>query len=330
MIVCFPCFSQKQSNCNGPDLLKQSYSFDIGTMAVEYLYNIKSADTQFIVAPQRYIDTIFAGLSAIYNLGPGLEADSLFKYYCIHIHRSRYANRNIEMYIDKSVPWTKAWVNLNIVTGNPALDSFTSRYGFNVSYFNPSGGSGGYVMLTTNQGLNIHRLIDTFRTFEGIYHPMDAGALGSGNGIGYYRDWANHYSFKLGWNDCPSGCQAYKFWNYTVTDDCLVILDSVREYGTYNTYWPTPPNCNLFPLSMLETKTDPTINIYPNPVKNILQIKAAGDNTYVLYDILGRLLKTEQFIANASLELSAYAAGVYYIEVRNSNGTSFKKKIIKE
>ncbi len=80
----------------------------------------------------------------------------------------------------------------------------------------------------------------------------------------------------------------------------------------------------------------PTLNIYPNPTKEITLIKALSFNhaTLSLYDLTGRLIITEPFHNSLNLFLSSLNPGLYFVELRdNATETKGKRivgKIVKE
>lgn len=80
------------------------------------------------------------------------------------------------------------------------------------------------------------------------------------------------------------------------------------------------------------------INVYPVPVKDIayfdLNIKTGGEAGIMIKDNIGRILNSEikniqSGVNHMSLDMSSYAAGVYFITVRTSEG-NFVSKFIKE
>jgi hypothetical protein len=331
LIFCqFTIAAQVQSNCQVPALLKQTYSRDIAAMAMERLYTLQSPDTAQFVIHQTYRDTILAGLAAILNTGSQLEADSIFMMHCIHVNYPAYFKDYLQVTIDTQTYWAKKWEKNDLNTGYGALDTFMKKYGFSITSYYPKYPVA-YVTLKTDSAINTTAAIDSFKQFSGIYNAeIPPVIFQQGDYISYKRDTASHFIFYMTWSHCFN-CLSYKAWHYTVTDDCIVTLDSTYvPMGNYG--WRLPYNCNLQPLALSIT-TEPSIfkaDIYPNPVKDKMQIKATGNNSYLLYDILGRQLKSEHFTEKTSADFSTYAPGVYFIEVRNSSGALLRKKIIKQ
>lgn len=104
-------------------------------------------------------------------------------------------------------------------------------------------------------------------------------------------------------------------------------------------------NDGYFPISLyfLSTLTEDLskINIYrikdivklfPNPTRG--NIRISSENNYfieniVLYDISGRKLKTPP-ISDENIDVSEFPSGVYWLEIKTSNGYIQTKKIIKQ
>lgn len=76
----------------------------------------------------------------------------------------------------------------------------------------------------------------------------------------------------------------------------------------------------------------PTLAVYPIPTKDVVNVmvKNAENMNLFIYDNIGRLLEVHEGLnATATINLEAYGAGVYHLEVI-ANGEVFKQTIIKE
>lgn len=102
---------------------------------------------------------------------------------------------------------------------------------------------------------------------------------------------------------------------------------------------PNPPSWVLeFPqesLSIDENELANTLNVFPNPTNDIVNIKIDGSNNLIsglqLNDILGRVL-VNQVVSNESsmtLDLSSYPSGMYLLSVM-VDGKKQTKKIIRK
>lgn len=83
------------------------------------------------------------------------------------------------------------------------------------------------------------------------------------------------------------------------------------------------------PLSIDDSfNTVSDIKIYPNPTNNIINISSKSTiNSIALYDIYGKLM-LKQNTKTASIDISTFSNGVYFLEIY-SNNTKEVKKVIK-
>lgn len=80
------------------------------------------------------------------------------------------------------------------------------------------------------------------------------------------------------------------------------------------------------------TTQDHPYALYPNPVKDQLNLSFANDmepESIDLYDLQGRLLVTKRNDLE-SVDMSTLAAGVYMLHITMKDGTSYHDKVIKE
>ena len=133
----------------------------------------------------------------------------------------------------------------------------------------------------------------------------------------------------------PSFAQFYyQFETFNFTDETItgdIILNEAP---------PLFSSCVLsFSISASDSTTatndiflNEEIKIFPNPVKDILNIKMENESIEIvefqLFDVSG---KRQQMIAkNQSIDLSEVSSGLYFLKVYLSNGMLATKKIIKQ
>lgn len=78
--------------------------------------------------------------------------------------------------------------------------------------------------------------------------------------------------------------------------------------------------------------TNSEFSIYPNPTKNILNIKSAEAITMKLaqvYDLNGKLIQKSDVI-NGSISVETLSAGTYIIMLRDQNGKDYAQKFLKQ
>lgn len=113
--------------------------------------------------------------------------------------------------------------------------------------------------------------------------------------------------------------------NDTVTKNAEIFFDYNFPIETNDA------NTTFALLSNTEFELDSSVSLYPNPVKNVLNIKAKNIIKSVsLYDVQGRLLQTE-INSNNQLEfnISSHSNGVYFIKIITEKGINLEK-IIKD
>ena len=121
---------------------------------------------------------------------------------------------------------------------------------------------------------------------------------------------------------------------YWLNDQCYAWVIDVDNYCCDNDWDPTcqemynycengwPEGVDIWENNRMAT----SIMIYPNPTKNILNIKSGLNITYSLYDFKGKVLINES--SKKEIDLTNYSNGVYFLTI-NYNGNQFQKKIIK-
>ena len=82
-------------------------------------------------------------------------------------------------------------------------------------------------------------------------------------------------------------------------------------------------------LSVNKFDKDLNINVYPNPVKNILNItsKNFSIESFYVYSLLGELIMEQKYNKSHSIDVSSLSEGIYIIEVRSINGINIQKFI---
>ncbi len=81
-------------------------------------------------------------------------------------------------------------------------------------------------------------------------------------------------------------------------------------------------------VEAVELQQSPQVDVFPNPVSDIVYIQGAMDRTYRvgLYDLQGRLL-VEDWNAQR-LDLSAYRIGAYVLIIRDETGQQIQEEIL--
>lgn len=72
-----------------------------------------------------------------------------------------------------------------------------------------------------------------------------------------------------------------------------------------------------------------TSDIYPNPVKDVLNVEAGSIDQVELYDIYGRRLCSKEKSDKVRIVMNNLSNGIYFIKIY-SGGSSSVKKIVKK
>jgi len=71
-----------------------------------------------------------------------------------------------------------------------------------------------------------------------------------------------------------------------------------------------------------------TLNIYPNPTKDVITIQGKANTLYTIYDYTGKLIFSKKAnTVNTTIDLSELNSGVYLMKATLNNNTSFSKII---
>ncbi len=95
--------------------------------------------------------------------------------------------------------------------------------------------------------------------------------------------------------------------------------------GTYTLVIEDSEGCSLIKTVVIESQLGITdeneinLSVYPNPVSEMLTIKADGNFEYELITIDGQILLKEKAFNNSSLSMSQFESGTYLVRVKAAN-----------
>jgi hypothetical protein len=73
-----------------------------------------------------------------------------------------------------------------------------------------------------------------------------------------------------------------------------------------------------------------SLSVYPNPTRNVVRVEAEGIRNIRLVDMLGQTLyDSNESGDSVQVDMSGYAAGVYFMEVKTVNGIATQKVVRK-
>lgn len=107
------------------------------------------------------------------------------------------------------------------------------------------------------------------------------------------------------------------------------IYIAFRHCNSTDVYWMLVDDIEVIPgqHAGISNVTDATVQLYPNPTSNVLNINAEGVQEVSVIDINGRTVMTEKNVN--TVNLSDLANGVYYVRVITNNGVA-TEKIVKK
>jgi len=91
----------------------------------------------------------------------------------------------------------------------------------------------------------------------------------------------------------------------------------------------TGSNCSTLSLDAFTTELD--FSIYPNPTKNTVSIDLKDNNKaeITIYDLNGRVIKSQIIKSKEKINMSELANGIYLIKII-TNGEIITKRVVKQ
>lgn len=202
-----------------PDSLLKIYRNDADQLAVFKMLASGSPLAEQVEIDRDLHHFYLNRLLAVYNATSLAARDSVVELYPIHVFGSNNL-RSFIVQVDTALPWTNTWLNGQVITGNPAVDSLADKYKLQVDPIFSD-----WFALYSNQNWNTFALEKTFGSIAGILYSGQNGLIGGGSSI-RVMDYSNYSElvYIFGYGDCPSGCINYHFWKFRVADDYTVTF----------------------------------------------------------------------------------------------------------
>lgn len=108
------------------------------------------------------------------------------------------------------------------------------------------------------------------------------------------------------------------------TEEGVIFAENDGVFATETTYFGIETT-----LSTVDVSSNVSLKLYPNPVKDILNVSGTTIEKAFIYSISGQLIATVK-VKNNQINLTSMAVGLYFIKVENDNGQMETFKIIKE
>ena len=124
-------------------------------------------------------------------------------------------------------------------------------------------------------------------------------------------------------------------WGWSGIDNGYFAVTNLTTSGNYNPIQDEEALIGIEPLSPatgVNTTTDFSFNVFPNPAKNdiVVQVeKTARETTLFLKNVLGQTLLSKNISdLNTRIDLSEFSSGFYLFELRQGDKSVSKKVII--
>jgi len=82
-------------------------------------------------------------------------------------------------------------------------------------------------------------------------------------------------------------------------------------------------------LTAVNARDFPSIEVFPNPVADVLTIQKEGNFKAAVFDIQGRIVIEKQAVLNQKMDMSALSSGVYFLRIFEKGEIIGVEKIIK-
>ena len=149
-----------------------------------------------------------------------------------------------ELLVKTASPWSAAWRRGEIITGEHFIDSLAGEFELvTVSY-----SFADWFLLTFAHPLQMENLGAVYKKQSDVIYAEPNASVGDGNRIEFFdKNGIMHFSFSLGWDDCPAGCLFRFYWYIVVTRSVTGLQASLEETWFRDltvarvTRWNNPP-----------------------------------------------------------------------------------------
>jgi hypothetical protein len=302
------------SSCTAPDSIISKYIDDADRLALRKFYRHNLSYKDSIIIPQTHADSALHALVAVYNATTLAARDTVVTQFHIHTFPNWVMN-SIIVEADSNLSWMLQLKLGNLLTGNASVDSLITKYRLKLDHYYHYSNVFSYdiVVFKSDSNYNIFPMTKLFETIPGVYFSDLNGVIGDGNNItdSIYTDHIE-LIYSVGWDDCPSGCIARRFWKFNVYFDCSV--DFVGSYG------------NVLPKTGITYINDRGFSIYPNPFNETIFIDGVtGPFVFSITNLIGQELITGQSANNRIDKLDKLTMGVYILTIKTDNKTAVFK-----
>lgn len=101
---------------------------------------------------------------------------------------------------------------------------------------------------------------------------------------------------------------------FTMTNTSIAVVDEDCDAG----------------LAVNESKINTNLVVYPNPAKDYLHFKVKNVLLYKVYDVYGRLVKSDSLGSRQSIPIENLSNGIYFIKLIAKDNTVYSSKFMKQ
>jgi hypothetical protein len=158
-----------------------------------------------------------------------------------------------QLIVNTAAPWSEAWRQGDILTGEPYIDSLATTYELLAT---DGGDVLNYFVLFFAHPLNMELLAEAYASHPDMTYAGPNIVGGDGDNIEWFeKDDILHFAFSKGWGDCPSGCTERYYWYVSVTPgnaewEALFEEERYRDWWNPHLYrWNIP---DWYPMTVFE------------------------------------------------------------------------------
>jgi len=206
-----------------PDSIKAVYRLDASRLVLRGIERSLPLRDASIEIPPEEVQFRLEAFAWLFRTTGLAERDSVVDVFQIHTF-PRPAVRELAFSLDATEEWVARWTTGTALTGNSVLDELVRRQGLSL-VSDRVRGPYRQVVLRSTRPANMHALAARLAELPGVRWAEPNTVLGHGSDIELERDGRDWLiTFRLGWNDCPSGCIESHYWRFRITDQGAVTF----------------------------------------------------------------------------------------------------------
>jgi len=323
-ITVFNCISfhgigqRISSSCQSSIEFSNNYAQSTYSITYNLIRESNLSYKDSIEFPSLLLDSVFKALTAVYNLDTLPESDSIYswcKVKCLNNYELNY----ITFIADSNSALANALIQKRIPTGIKSFDSLYDYFKMSLNIASPGWPNGTAVILKLDDYYNVPVINKLLLKVPGIIDTGYIGSLADGSTIQCRFDSAYtslKYIYKWQCPNFKGNCLFKRMWDFRIFPDC-----SVEYLGSSG---------DLLPKTGINNIENKSIQISPNPFSSRLFVHGVeSPYSYHIYDITGKLMKSNENVNINEINLDQLDIGLYFIDIESTQGFTHIK-IVKE